>query len=1001
VVLLIFGVAAVAELRWNWLQSKVLSIASARLTYGLGEGVSPSFATAPPGPYDTRLGYTHLPGVLERLGSAYRVEQQARSSGSMMWLTGAGGFPVYPEKSQAGLLITDRDREPLFSSRYPQRIYQDFDSIPPLVVRTLLFIENRRILDGDSPYQNPAIEWNRLAKAAGDLALNKVYSGHSISGGSTLATQLEKVRHSEDGRTSSVVEKFRQMTAASLRAYRNGEDTTKTRQDIVRDYLSSFPLGALPGYGEVAGLQEGLLVFYGVDPDEVNRLLRLPPAVSDPDLLARQAAAYRQVLSLVLALNRPSYYLRRHPTELNTRVDAYLILLDRQGIIPSELAGATRAASLQIRERQNDSIPLVPTDKGTLALRGDLLATLGVSDTYALDRMDVAVSSTFDGEAQRAISKELRALANPAYAEGAGLGGFRLLGPANDGSVIFSFILYERGPQGNLLRVESDSYGQPLSINRGTRLELGSTAKLRTLVTYLETVVALHEEYKDTSAEDLRAAYRAAHDRISRWALGYLALVEDRSLETMLEAALDRPYSASTEEEFFTGGGLHKFSNFEAKDNGAVLTVRQAFRRSVNLVFIRLMRDIEEYFAWRLDAASPAMLADPADPNRAAYLARFADIEGRQFLEQFWADHRDRGAGEALDEVARRVNGNLRRLTAIFRSVKPAAPPQALAGFLLRQAKVTINPDWNDDLYHEYDPARFNWNDLGYLSNVHPLELWLLRYRHEHAGAGLSEAIAASADVRQDVYQWLFRKKNIQAQNLRIRTVLEREAFGGILKSWKRQGYPFSDIVASYASALGSSGDNPAALAELAGIILNDGVRKTNMRVNEVHFAEGTPFETLLKRTPAEGERVYPLELAQVVRRAMFDVVENGTGRRAFRSLVLGDTVLGVGGKTGTGDNRIEVRDSAGRLIDSRAINRTAIFVFVIEDRFFGTVTAYVPGNAADQYQFTSALPVQLFRHLAPHLEGLLMRAPEMRSEHRTEPAPAEAPAGGGLVGAL
>ena len=42
-------------------------------------------------------------------------------------------------------------------------------------------------------------------------------------GGSTLATQIEKFRHSPEGITSSPREKLRQMLSASLRAYHGGE----------------------------------------------------------------------------------------------------------------------------------------------------------------------------------------------------------------------------------------------------------------------------------------------------------------------------------------------------------------------------------------------------------------------------------------------------------------------------------------------------------------------------------------------------------------------------------------------------------------------------------------------------------------------------------------------------------------------------------------------------------------------------------------------------------
>jgi len=60
------------------------------------------------------------------------------------------------------------------------------------------------------------------------------------------------------------------------------------------------------------------------------------------------------------------------------------------------------------------------------------------------------------------------------------------------------------------------------------------------------------------------------------------------------------------------------------------------------------------------------------------------------------------------------------------------------------------------------------------------------------------------------------------------------------------------------------------------------------------------------------------------------------------------------------------------RLIESRKVNRTATFVFVIGERFFGTITAYVREPYAAHYDFTSALAVQLLKSLGPALQPLL-----------------------------
>src|SRR5690606_22874791 len=120
------------------------------------------------------------------------------------------------------------------------------------------------------------------------------------------------------------------------------------------------------------------------------------------------------------------------------------------------------------------------------------------------------------------------------------------------------------------------------------------------------------------------------------------------------------------------------------------------------------------------------------------------------------------------------------------------------------------------------------------------LELWLVAYRSTHPEADLTEILANSRAERQQVYTWLFRTKRKDAQDVRIRGLLEVEAFLEIQRSWARLGYPFANLVPSYATAMGSSGDRPAALADLMGIILGGGVRSPNVRVIDLEFASGT-----------------------------------------------------------------------------------------------------------------------------------------------------------------
>ena len=69
-----------------------------------------------------------------------------------------------------------------------------------------------------------------------------------------------------------------------------------------------------------------------------------------------------------------------------------------------------------------------------------------------------------------------------------GLSGARNLDRGDPSKVIYSLTLYERVGNSNVLRIQTDNFDNPFSINEGTRLDLGSTAKLRTLTTYLDIV---------------------------------------------------------------------------------------------------------------------------------------------------------------------------------------------------------------------------------------------------------------------------------------------------------------------------------------------------------------------------------------------------------------------------------------------------------------------------------------------------------------------------------
>ncbi|RQH05420.1 transglycosylase domain-containing protein [Paraburkholderia dinghuensis] len=964
------------EIDTSRLQAHYLSELTRDIGFALDSGPSHNirFPTTN-GPYDVRLGYVQLPSFEQRLEArGFAIASQARDSERMIALADQGLFLPYEEKDQAGLVLRDADGATLFHTRYPQRAYESFNAVPPLVRDSLLFIEDKYLLAEDQPNRNPAIDWGRFSRALVDQGARLVNRQQQTPGGSTLATQIEKFRHSNGGRTATPPEKLRQIASASVRAYLDGPQTMPARQQILVHYLNSVPLSAKPGVGEVNGIGDGLAAWYGRDFRDVNRILREPVSAATLD---EQALAFRQVLSLLIAQRAPSYFLQHDNPALAKLTDSYLRLLASGGVITPALRDAALATSLTLDRSKPQRAPAPYVErKAVLSLRTQLMQTLGLKTLYDLDRLDLSATTTLDDDVQEAVNARLADATTKDGARQAGIVGFEMLKPADDPSKIaYSFTLFERRNGENLVRVQTDSVNQPFDINSGARLNLGSTAKLRTLITYLQIVSDLHTQYAALDTKELRAIQPDPSDALTRWALDYLSKTHDRSLPSMLDAAVERKYSASPGETFYTGGGAQSFNNFESSDNEQILTVHRAFQHSVNLVFVRLMRDIVHYEMIQTSGPPSQWLDDPA--VRKAYLTRFADGESQVYMKRFYTRYQGKSADEQLATLLQHTRKGPARIATVLRSVVPDGSQTWFDAQMRAQLKGT-KFQWLDDedLAKEYDKYaidRFNLNDRGYISGVHPLELWLLNYLRAHPGATLDQVQHDSKDVRLYTYSWLFKTKYYATQNRRIRHMIELRAYDAIGQSWRALGYPFANITPSYGAAIGASGDRPAALAQLIGLVASDGEKLPTHSFESLEFARGTPYETRFVHAESKPQSLVSPEIVQVVRAMLTSVVEGGTAKRLADGMRFPDgRTMEVYGKTGTGDQRFNVYAPGARLIASRKVNRSATFVFVIGDRFFGTLTAWVHEPYAARYSFTSALSVQLLKSLAPVLQPLL-----------------------------
>src|SRR5947207_490414 len=852
-ILALIGWGVHYEMRTSYLEAWIFTRLDRGMSFAAQPGPSEAIRFPKHGPYDERLGYVALPKFTEALEQRhFTVERQSRWSKGLDRFVGFGAFPIYAEKDRAGLRIFDRNGDEVYGTRFPLNAFRDYASIPPLVVNSLLFIEDRYLFDNRYPEHNAAVEWNRFALAVFGRVLRFVVPGFNEGGASTLATQIEKFRHSPNGLTGGVGEKLRQMLTASAHVYINGANTMDRRREIVTTYLNSTPLSSFPGYGEVIGLPDALYVWFSTDFNDAAKVLTGTP--KNKKEWARKGEIYRQVLALLLSGRLPSHYLISDREGLGELCDRYLWALYDAGYIDRNLRDATLDAELKYRK---DPPPITQVS----------------------------------------------------------------------------------------------------------------------WVKQKATMETLHQRFIGLKPAELTRIAAKSQDVLTQWAANYMAKASDHSLQAMLDASALRTYSGSPE-SFFTGGGMQGFGNFDSDENGGSYSVIDAFKHSVNLSFVRILRDIANYYTAENGIDAKRLLDEEDTPEREAYLRRFADADGKRFMWRYYKDFRCLNPDEAMDLLIRHTRRTPRALSAIYLTFHPDARLADFRDYLaanLRGAFLSQEQLW--EMYTSLSPEKMSLADRGYVAGIHPLELWLGNYPKDHSGANWNEVVDASADVRQEIYGWLF-NGSLTKQDTRIRILIEQDAFQRIWENWRQYGYPFGHLVPSLGTAIGASGDRPDALAELMGVIMNDGVRMPSISIERLRFAEATPYETVMKRS-AEPERVMSHEVAEVAKRALKGVVQEGTARRLIGTYKAADgTELPVGGKTGPGDNRYHHFGAGGGITGSRVVDRTGTFVFFLGDRFFGTVTAYVAGPEAARFSFTSGLAVQLLKVLEPELRPLIQSPP-------------------------
>ena len=101
------------------------------------------------------------------------------------------------------------------------------------------------------------------------------------------------------------------------------------------------------------------------------------------------------------------------------------------------------------------------------------------------------------------------------------------------------------------------------------------------------------------------------------------------------------------------------------------------------------------------------------------------------------------------------------------------------------------------------------------------------------------EVMEASADARQEVYGWLFKAAACTSRTRASASCSRRTPSTASCRTGGGRATRSAHLVPSYGTAIGSSGDRPDALADLMGIILNDGVAAAECRSAAPAFRRG------------------------------------------------------------------------------------------------------------------------------------------------------------------
>ena len=629
------GVFAAWEMRTFCFQAYLFHSAARDAAFEVRPGAASWDLPAPSGPYDRRIGYrtcaVHRRARRARLrrGRAGPLERGARADRPRP-------LPDLPGEDPGRPAPCSTSAAPSCSRRaFPGAIYPSFDAVPPVVVEVAaLHREPRAARRAPSPRRNPAVEWARLGRASRRSSLKIVDRDYDAPGGSTLATQIEKYRHSPSGRHRLARRQAAPDVLGDAARLFDGPGYARlARRQIVLDYLNTVPLAARARrYGEVdRPRRRPVGVVRRRFRATMNRLRA--PAASARRTSPLKARAYQQVLACCSrSAGRPITCSPAATTSGAQPRATSALLAARRHHRARTLRDAALAQKLEFlpdpppaAERALSSGGRRPTPSGARRLA----TMLGRPASTTLDRLDLEVETTLDRPTQERVDRAAQGSASRRSHASVGLYGTACSDAEHRQRAAdrTACTLYERGRRATVCARRPTT-----STSRSTSTRAPSSSSARPpscarSITYLEIIAALHER----SASGARRELAGPADQRARPAdpLGADYLAEhtapglaDDARRSDGAALFGEPVRAL----------LHRRRRaplLELRSGGRRPRADRARRRcahSVNLAFIRMMRDVVDHYVERRGSSPPRCSPRPADDSRRrAYLSRFAD----------------------------------------------------------------------------------------------------------------------------------------------------------------------------------------------------------------------------------------------------------------------------------------------------------------------------------------------------------------------------------------